>query len=155
MSQTLADRLWAKVKRRGPHDCWEWTRSLDEGGYARIWLTPGKSPITIHRAVWLVTHGEVPDGKVVLTCPLLTDCCNPDHIGLGSGKDVGDRILWRKRQERRPPRTKRVPKLSDQSVREIRAAPSSTTHEELARRYGVTATYIRLIRERERRKDVT
>ena len=34
--QTLADRFWAKVRKGGPEECWEWTAVVNEHGYGVI-----------------------------------------------------------------------------------------------------------------------
>ena len=34
---TEIERFWAKVDKRGPDDCWEWTGRRYEHGYGNFW----------------------------------------------------------------------------------------------------------------------
>lgn len=85
--RSLAERLWAKVDRRGPDECWPWLAGTTRGyGYLRAGGL-GRM-IYAHRAAWEVANGcTIPAGMVAChTCdnPI---CCNPTHLWIGT---VGD-----------------------------------------------------------------
>lgn len=88
---TLADRFWLKVDVREPNECWEW--QAGRGHYGKAKLNYGAFAFfrglstTAHRAAYLITHGEVPDGIFVCHDCDNPPCCNPNHLFLGTGKD--------------------------------------------------------------------
>jgi hypothetical protein len=73
------------------NECWPYTGHCfvkSKGGrmtYGRVELN--KQRLRVHRAVWMIVHGDIPDGLCVLhSCdnPL---CCNPSHLFLGTQAD--------------------------------------------------------------------
>ena len=80
-------RFWSKVLRGGPEQCWPWqTSASTTGGYGKFRLSTNRL-MNAHKMAYILSKGEVPDGKVVRhKCdnPL---CCNPDHLELGTQLD--------------------------------------------------------------------
>lgn len=79
----IADRFWAKVRRAGPDDCWEFTGYRNRQGYGRI-----KRNGRIAPASWVALEL---DGQVRPTsehCALHScdnpPCCNPAHLRWGT-----------------------------------------------------------------------
>lgn len=73
------------------NECWPYKGRCfvkSKGGrmtYGRVELN--KQRLRVHRAVWMIVHGDIPDGLCVLhSCdnPL---CCNPSHLFLGTQAD--------------------------------------------------------------------
>jgi len=95
-------RLWAKIDKGGPDDCWEWT-GAQAAGYGRIKI--GTRLHSAHRAVYVAINGR-PDkgegyhGNVVMHVCDNRLCCNPAHLVLGTqqqnAKDMADkgRASW-------------------------------------------------------------
>jgi hypothetical protein len=97
------ERVWEKVDRRGPDECWPWTGATDgkdRGSIAVIDASGTKhSPMKAPRAVWIIVYGEVPEGFVCHSCdnPI---CCNPAHLWIGSRQDNIDDMVAKGRQSR-------------------------------------------------------
>lgn len=51
MDSAFLERLWAKVDKRGPDECWPWQARRSPKGYGDIAGPAGKSMLA-HRAVW-------------------------------------------------------------------------------------------------------
>ena len=99
----LANLFWSRVDRRGPGDCWPWlgpvTGSQEYGAFCF-----DSRYVYAHRFAYVLHHGEIPKGTVVMhTCddPI---CVNPAHLNAGTQKDnirdsvAKDRWLTRARK---------------------------------------------------------
>jgi hypothetical protein len=75
----LGERLWSKIDRRGPDECWPWiARARNARGYGLI--SVGLTNRPAHRVVYELTFGPVP---ILLDIDHLcrnTACCNPAHL---------------------------------------------------------------------------
>lgn len=72
------DRFWSKVNKGEPDECWEWTASLGTKGYGQFGYE-GKI-LGAHRVAYLLTHGEIPNGKQIAHTCHNKLCCNPAHL---------------------------------------------------------------------------
>lgn len=127
-------------------ECILWPRpfkGFSRHSYATV-LVQGKI-WPAHRYVCYKTQGppQYPDMETCHSCANKR-CVNPQHLRWGTKADNGaDRSIhgtvcrgedqWKA-------------KLTEEMVREIRAAPLSVSHNELGRRYGVTGENIQSIR---------
>ena len=89
---TLAERFWPKVDTSG--DCWLWRASVDRHGYGRISMGGrGAGYTRAHRASWMIHHGPIPKGLMVLHSCDTPGCVNPAHLFLGTQRDNMDDAL--------------------------------------------------------------
>lgn len=73
----LLDRIFAKV-RQDPSGCWFWTGWRNHDGYGRIRLD-GRM-VFVHRLVYELSTGPVPEGKEVCHTCDVRHCIRPLHL---------------------------------------------------------------------------
>ena len=80
--KTLEERFWAKVDKRGPDDCWNWTASVVDnrgGGRYGKFKVAGKT-IRAARLAYELEVGPIPDGLTIDHLCRNTLCVNPAHL---------------------------------------------------------------------------
>lgn len=100
--EALMARLWKRVDRRGPDECWLWLGFTDRYGYGSMHVAAESRPSSakVHRLVWESVNGPIPDGYTIdhachnddVKCHEGNDCthrrcCNPAHLRLLSRSD--------------------------------------------------------------------
>lgn len=145
----MVERFWAKVDRRGPCECWNWTGSsnLNRCGqrYGSIRVGTMKRA---HRVSYEIAHGSIPAGLVVRHRCDNTLCVNPDHLEIGTqAENVQDRYD-RSRAFHQRGEGHGNAKLTAESVREIRRAlESGESQRAIAMRFGVSQFGVRHARD--------
>lgn len=170
MHEAIRVFFWARVKRRGPDDCWEWLGAKSKKGYGKFvkfnkrWLA--------HRVSYEIANGPFPYELCVCHECDNPPCVNPRHLWLGTkGRNNADRVAkgrsargLKSGRYTKPHRTARGDrngmrthprigelnsraKLSAEQVREIRQLYGSggLTQVALGRMYGVTDVMISCI----------
>ena len=79
-------RVWSKVTRGKPSECWLWHGAKNERGYGIISNAGKRSTgnTKAHRAAWESTHGPIPPGLFCCHSCHVPACCNPNHLFLGT-----------------------------------------------------------------------
>jgi len=138
-------KFWSNVKQRG-YGCWEWKGARDSKGYARISFGVRKGRSTLaHRFSFELHYGRIPIGKFVLHKCHNPECVNPYHLKIGDhDENMNDMKISRRAA---CGRRNSNAKFTEQQVLWIRKAHANRkfTYAELARRFHVSATAIRLI----------
>jgi hypothetical protein len=70
-------RVWPKIDATG--DCWDWAGGHNPKGYARLAIE-GPAGRMVHRNVWHVLVGPIPDGLTIDHRCRNRGCQNPDHM---------------------------------------------------------------------------
>lgn len=146
---SIVGLFWKKVQKTDT--CWLYTGYRDRNGYGLAYA--GKragdpSPtFYAHRLSYVLTHGSIPTGMVVMHSCDVPNCVNPDHLRLATQtENIADRVR-KGRNKTESPRTR---KISTHDVKTIRA--SSEGSMTLALRFGVCQSHINHIRRGSRRK---
>lgn len=135
----LTERLWTRVTRGD--GCWEWQGAKTRDGYGVLRGANGKQ-LRAHRASWLLTFGEIPEGMRVCHHCDNPICVRPEHLFLGSDLDnAADKIA--KGRDARGVKNG-ASKLSGDAARSIvdLYARGGETYETLAKRFGVCITTV-------------
>lgn len=138
----------ARTSTRKASGCWHWNQSLQTSGYGQLRIE-GKSWLA-HRASWVAHEGPIPEGLLVLHKCDNTVCVNPKHLFLGTHKDNNQDMVSKNRhltgfcKGHTLSRTKRLRKLTDEHVAEIRS--SDWVLKDLADKFKVSIPTISLIK---------
>lgn len=155
----LPPSFWSRVNFRGPRmrpgigHCWPFTAGTFGGGYGMFQV--GKKTVSAHR---LVLAGKLrrqlaPGMQALHKCDN-PGCVCPFHLWEGTHRqNMADKVA-KGRQGLLLGEAHPLHKLTDEQVREIRAAPVGVTNVELAARFGVKPPVISLIRRHKARRHV-
>lgn len=150
LSALYSDTFWSHVQ--GGDGCWLWDGVKTKLGYGAF--TIRRQQRLAHRLMFEAINGAIPAGMCVCHVCDVRNCVRPDHLFLGT-QAVNMRDMTRKgRNLGALAGGAKVRKLSDEQVRQIRKAPASRQHLELAREYGIDASSLRRIRTGVTYKDV-
>lgn len=69
-------RFWGKVDKTG--ECWTWLGAMNHNGYGRHMFRGRR--IMAHRAAYILTVGEIPDGLQLDHLCRVRNCVNPAHL---------------------------------------------------------------------------
>ena len=156
VSATLRERLLSsyEVSERG---CWEWQKYIARNGYGEMgygWNAATGRGVTIltHRASWIVHHGAIPEGAMVLHKCDNRKCINPDHLYIGDAQDNVNDMHERDRARKAQGIQNGHARLTREQVDEIRRrhipggrlgrGHRSGNTAELAEEFGITKQYV-------------
>lgn len=106
VSKNPFDNFWLNVNKT--NSCWLWTGCVNHG-YPRFQIN--KKNISAHRFIYESSNGQIPDGFLIRHSCYEKLCVNPDHLLLGTCKEVMLDL-----HKKKVPQEKR---LSDFEIKEI------------------------------------
>lgn len=143
-------RFWENVEIKGPDDCWLWIGSKSMPNkigerYGKFCIYDGKTVnIRSHRFSYMLAHGRIPDGLVIMHTCDTTLCANPTHLKAGTQLENAQDM---KRKDRVAHGTSHYDsKLNENQVLEI-FDNKSDSDIVLGRKHGIDAANIRKIRQ--------
>lgn len=153
--KSLEDRFWSKVIIQP--GCWKWFGAKKDGGYGV--LGKGRRNEGLIRAThvsWIYHNGPITEGLIIRQSCDNPECCNPQHLLLGTYKDNMQDCLDRGRAYRNPNYGEQhhSTKLTDEQLKVIqeewKLAPPKrhgrvAYRNRLAKQFNVTDTTIKAV----------
>jgi len=86
--KSLVSRIESKCRFNHETGCLEWTgRERANGGYGKISAGKDYMGLRVHRLIWCMANGDIPDHLVVMHSCDNPKCCNLKHLSLGTKWD--------------------------------------------------------------------
>lgn len=134
--QTIEERFWFRVDRRGPNECWPWLAGHTDRGHGLWTEKRGTVEVASRAALRFSGVRVVKRDFVCHTCDN-PPCCNPKHLYVGNRRTNADDVIARGlcRGEKNG-----NAKLSIVDVRHIRElAAQGYSHRSLAKQFGLSS----------------
>lgn len=138
------DAFWQRVDKQGPEPshvaglgpCWLWTGAKDGKGYGQVRRRP--KLWQAHRLAYTLTHGDIPEGLVVMHRCDNPTCVNPEHLSLGTQADNMADAAQKDRLATADdlPQTKLTAAQVARAIQEV--TDGASTLRELAQEFGVS-----------------
>ena len=81
----IPDRIWNKLTNERMTGCWLWQGYVVRNGYGQVRM--GKSNRYVHRVVYELLKGPIPDGLTLDHLCRIRRCANPEHLEPVTGKE--------------------------------------------------------------------
>lgn len=89
--------VWARVEKDGPNGCWLWVGSKTHDGYGN--LKRGGRIYVVHRYVYELVAGPIPEGLELDHLCFVRNCVNPEHLEPVTGAENRRRMHARRRAQ--------------------------------------------------------
>jgi len=134
--KNILDHILGRTKIN-EEDCWIWQGGMSARRYGQLgWRN---KLWRVHRLMWVLFYGAIPEGLFVCHHCDVPLCCNPEHLFLGTSKDNMRDAASKARMQRGD--KKRNAKLKPSDIPAIRE--DSRPCEVICLEYGVSHQAIR------------
>jgi HNH endonuclease len=128
--------------------CWLWCGTLSKSGHARVSIGKRheKKSVYLHRYIWTLFIGKIPDGKCILhRCIGSANCWNPTHLYLGTPLDNARDREAQDRGGNHVGINNGRAVLTETDVVKIRKLRPETTLVNLAKKFRISPTHVATI----------
>jgi len=138
--QTIEDRFWSKVDKKGEDECWKWKDTDSRYGDFRY----DNKVVKSHRYSYELKYGKIPFGLYVCHKCDNPTCVNPKHLFLGTQQDNMNDMIEKGRSIMCSfPNNRNSAKLTEKQVKEIRVlSRMGLTQTRLSIKYNISITQI-------------
>jgi hypothetical protein len=137
--QWTYEKLLAHSLRECSTNCLIWQRAKVSGGYAQ--LKYEQKNVAVHRFVWQLFNGPIPETLVVRHSCHIRACINIEHLSIGTSADNNHDTVQAGRQAKGSKNGKT--KLSEEAIIDIRQRLNAgNTLANIGALYGVTSVTI-------------
>jgi hypothetical protein len=156
LTENQKRNFWDKVDKRGPDDCWPWKLRISRHGYGQAAVNCPKETALAHRVAFTLAFGPIAQGLFVCHRCDVRNCCNPNHLFLGTNQDNMDDMNSKGRAVKVKGQDQHLSKLTPDKVLEIRSsyAHGGTSLKSLSKLYGVAKSGIYCIVHRKTWKHI-
>lgn len=125
-------------------DCWEWQGRI-ANGYAKIWHDNLDS--RVHRIIYQLCVGEIPNGLFVLHSCDNRRCVNPSHLFTGTQQDNIDDMFQKNRQPNFKGQNNNAAKLTEDDILQIKKLHGQNryTQNEISDMFNVSRRLVGMI----------
>lgn len=146
MLESLEERFWSKVDSRGDNECWPWTGCKTAFGYGRM-SAAGRVSLKAHRVSYALSVRASPGRWMVCHSCDNPECCNPDHLFLGTHKDNTMDAMVKGRLVMPPVYSRSNHPRATLSVHDVMAIQNSSDSSRIAaEKFSVSQRHINRIR---------
>lgn len=146
-SGPVDERFWSKVDVRDNGECWPWSGYRNKEGYGTFYFD--NTMRKAHRVSYILKHGSIPDGKLIMHTCDNPSCVNPAHLRPGTNKEnAQDRASKGRGFDNRGEHSHRT-KLKDRHIPTIRRLLKDTglKQKEIGKLYGISANAVGFINQ--------
>jgi hypothetical protein len=145
VSDTTKSRFLAKCGKPDANGCINWLGTMVGNSYGYLRCGGRDSPrTTAHRIAWVLKHGDIPSGVLVLHKCDNPSCVNADHLFLGSAKENTRDMMAKKRHGwRNGTPWQKLNATDGERINDLRKA--GCTQQEIADWFGVSRPLISMI----------
>lgn len=118
MKANKPEDIWKSVNKKGDDGCWEWVGYKNKDGYGRMKVD--YKMYHVHRIVYELTYGPIPDGLLICHRCNNRSCCNPNHLYLGTQKDNMEQCVFEGRLKTSFGEKHGQSKLNEKDVKKIK-----------------------------------
>lgn len=143
-TKPIAAKLWSRVRKAGPGECWPWTGRVNGAGYGSIRVSKSKVE-GAHRVAFALSNYKSIEGLDVCHRCDTKRCCNPSHLFPGTRLDNMADAVAKGRMSKGIERP--LAKLSEPEIISIRKRylTGGISQRQLAKDFGVSQSLISLI----------
>lgn len=134
------DSFWSRVNKT--ETCWLWTGHINSDGYGQLSVYGYTE--RAHRVSWMLSKGIIPAGKLILHKCDIRNCVNPEHLFIGNDAD-NTLDMVNKGRSHHPKfigELNNAAKLTEQTVKQIRALNGFIERKNLALIFNLTPSQI-------------